>query len=218
MITLLEVLALLTLGGFGFAFFRRRLRRGSALALVLTGFCAVAMLGMAPAAAASEYRRGDYVEVREDETIKGDVFLFGHRTHVNGTVDGDVYIFSEDATVSGHVKGDVLAFAQSLHITGQVDGNIRAATNNLTISGNVGKNVLTGDETVTVDSAGKIGGSLTIFVKSLSLDGRLGRDLLVFSEHTGISGTIAGGVQAKGATLDISSSAEIGGPVRFEGD
>ena len=218
MITLLEVLAMLTLGGFGFAFFRRRVRRGSALALVLAGFCATAALAVPPAASASDFRRGDYVEVKQDEVVKGDVFLFGHRTRMNGTVEGDVYLFSEDANVTGHVKGDVIAFAQSLHVTGQVDGNIRAFTNNLTISGDVSRNVLTFDESVNVDSAGKIGGSMTIFVKSLSLDGHLGRDLLIFSEHTGISGKVGGGVQAKGDSLDISSTAEIDGPVRFDGN
>src|SRR6202790_5180621 len=46
MIPLLEVVALVTLAGFALAFFRRRLRRGSALALVLAGFCAVAALAM----------------------------------------------------------------------------------------------------------------------------------------------------------------------------
>jgi cytoskeletal protein CcmA (bactofilin family) len=156
--------------------------------------------------------------VKPDETVKGDVFLFGHRVRVNGTVEGDVYLFSEDANVTGHVKGDVIAFAQSLHVTGEVDGNIRAFTNNLTISGNVTRNVLTFDESVNVDAAGKIGGSMTIFVKSLSLDGHLGRDLLIFSEHTGISGKVGGGVTAKGDSLDISSTAEIDGPVRFDGN
>ena len=77
MTTLLEVIALLTLAGFGAAFFRRRIRRGSALALVLAGFCAV--LALAPAASATEFRRGQSVEVRQGETIKGDIFLFGDR-------------------------------------------------------------------------------------------------------------------------------------------
>lgn len=218
MVTLLEVVALLTLGGFCLAFFRRRLRRGSVLALVLAGLCAGVALTGPPVAAASDFRKGDFVEVPQGETVKGDVFLFGHRVRVNGTVEGDVYIFSEDGSVSGNVQGDVIAFAQSLHITGNVNGNIRAFANNMTITGSVARNVLTFDESVNLDSAGKIGGSMTIFVKSLSLDGHLGRDLLVFSEHTGISGTVAGGIRAKGNSLDISSTAEVDGPVRFEGD
>ncbi|MFI5105708.1 MAG: anti-sigma factor family protein, partial [Terriglobales bacterium] len=39
MITLLEILAMVTLAGLGAMFFRRRIRRGSALALVFAGFC-----------------------------------------------------------------------------------------------------------------------------------------------------------------------------------
>ena len=65
MITLLEVVAMLTLGGFGLAFFRRRLRRGStALALVLTGFCAVGALLMPATASAQDVRRGRQREMR----------------------------------------------------------------------------------------------------------------------------------------------------------
>jgi cytoskeletal protein CcmA (bactofilin family) len=219
MVTLLEVVAMLTLGGFGFAYVRRRVRRGTMFALMLAGVCGVAAMAVTPSmASASDFRRGDFVEVAQDETIKGDVFLFGHRVRVNGTVEGDVFLFSEDASVTGTVKGDVIAFAQSLHVPGHVEGNIRAFTNNLTISGDVARNVLTFDESVNLDSAGKIGRSLTVFTKSLSLDGQLGRDLLVFSEHAGISGKVGGGIDAKGASLDISSTAQVDGPVRFEGD
>jgi cytoskeletal protein CcmA (bactofilin family) len=218
MVTLLEVLALVTLGGFGVAFFRRRLRRGSVVALLLAGLCAGVTLAMAPAAAATDFRKADFVEVRQDETVKGDVFLFGHRARVNGTVEGDVYIFAEDANVSGNVKGDVIAFAHTLHVTGQVDGNVRSFANDLTISGGVTRNVLTFTENLNLDGTGKVGGSMTVFAKTFSLDGHLGRDLLVFTEHTGISGTVAGSIRAKGDTLDISSSAQVDGPIRFEGD
>src|SRR2546427_828398 len=88
----------------------------------------------------------------------------------------------------------------------------------MTITGNVAKNVLAFTQVVTVDSAGKIGGSLTIFTEILSLDGRLGRDLLIFSKDARISGRIAGGIRAKGDTLDITSTAEVDGPVHFEGN
>src|SRR6202795_4055664 len=57
MITLLEVLAMLTLAGIGVAFFRRRIRRGSALALMFAGFCAV--LTLPTAAMATEMRKGE---------------------------------------------------------------------------------------------------------------------------------------------------------------
>jgi len=217
MVTLLEIVAMLTVGGFGLAYFRRRLRRGAMMAILLAGVCSFAAMAVPPASA-SDMRKGDFVEVAQDETIKGDVFLFGHRARVNGTVEGDVYMFSEDAVVNGTVKGDVIAFAQSLHVNGHVDGNIRSCSNNITVTGEVTRNILTFDEIVNIDSAAKVGGSMTTFAKSLSLDGRLGRDLTVFSEHAGLSGKIGGSVKAKGNTLDISSSAQVDGPVRFEGN
>jgi len=217
MVTLLEVLALVTLAGFAVAFFRKRVRRSSALALVLAGFCA-ALLLQPVSAMASETRKGESVVVAPEETIKGDIFLFGERVRVDGTVDGDVFVFGHDVNVNGHVKGDVFGFAQQLRINGQVDGNIRAFTNTLTITGTVAKNVLTFDEVVNVESSGKIGGSLTIFVESLNLDGALGRDLLIFGKHLALTGKISGAIKMKGDTLTINPSAQVGGPIYFEGN
>ena len=217
MIILLEVLALLTVAGFALAFFRKRVRRGSALALVLTGFCA-AMLLQPASAFASEIRRGESVGVASDETIKGDIFLFGNRVRIDGTVDGDVFLFAQNANVTGHVKGDVIAFAQILDVNGQVDGNIRAFTNTLTVRGTVGKNVLTFDELVNIESSGKIGGSLTLFVENLNLEGGLGKDLLMFGKHLNLSGKVEGAIRMKGDLLSINSSAQVAGPIHYEGN
>src|SRR5437899_10880370 len=73
MISLLEVLAMVTLAGLGAMFFRRRIRRGSALALVFAGLCTV--LAMPQGASATEFRKSDSVRVEKDETIKGDASL-----------------------------------------------------------------------------------------------------------------------------------------------
>jgi cytoskeletal protein CcmA (bactofilin family) len=218
-ITLLEVVAMLTLGGFGLAFFRRRLRRGSAaMALVLTGFCAVGALLVSPAASAEDIRRGDTTEVPSGETIKGDIFIFSHHARVDGTVEGDLYLFTQDANVGGHVKGDVIAFAQSLRVTGDVDGNIRSFTNNLTVTGNVTRNVLAFQEILNLDPSGKVGGSLTAFAQSLNLDGQVGRNLLFFAQHGTISGTVSGAIDGKGERVRINGTAKVGGPVHFEGE
>src|SRR5207245_10552012 len=156
---------------------------------VVGGLCAAVMR---PAtASATETRRGDYVEVKQGETVKGDIFLFCHRARVDGTVDGDVFVFSQDVNVGGHVKGDVIGFSQSVRISGQVDGNIRTFANNMTITGNVAKNVLAFTQVVTVDSAGKIGGSLTTFTGVLSLRGRRGRALPLVPAHSRRSRRIA---------------------------
>ena len=216
MITLLKILALVTLGGLGMMFIRKRIRRGSALALVFAGLCAA--LALPAPAAGSETRKGESVGVAHDETINGDIFLFGDRVRIDGTVKGDVFLFGKDTTVSGHVEGDVIGFAQQLQVNGQVDGNIRAFTNTLTIRGSVAKNVLTFDERVNFEPAAKVGGSMTIFVDNLALDGSLGRDLMIFGKHLTVSGKVGGGIRMKGHELTINAGAEVNGPVRYEGD
>lgn len=216
-ITLLEVLAMLTVAGFGVVVFRRRLRRGSALALVLAGLCAA--LALPPTAGAMEFHKTDGTyELAKDEIVKNDLLVTCARGRIDGTVEGDVFFFGQSVDVSGHIKGDLILFVQSARVSGQVDGNIRAATNNLTITGTVAKNVLTFNEVLNLDSAGKIGGSLTAFAQSVGIDGKLGRDLLVFDDQTTITGTVEGGIRAKGSNLSIVSSAQVEGPIHYEGD
>ena len=215
-ITLLEVLAMVTVAGFAAVIFRRRLRRGSALALVLAGLCAALVLP-APAGA-TEFHKGETYELAKGETVKSDLFITGARARIDGTVDGDVFFFGQSVEISGHVMGDAIVFAQSVRVSGQVDGNIRAATNNLNISGTVAKNVLALNEVVNLDNAGKIGGSLTAMGQTVSVDGHLGRDLLDMGDETIISGTIDGEVQSKGNSMSIASTAQVGGPIHFEGE
>jgi cytoskeletal protein CcmA (bactofilin family) len=216
MVTLLEVLAMVTVAGLGAMFFRRRIRRGSALALMVASFCAA--LALPAPATATEFRKGDSVEVTKSETIKGDLYVSCGRAHIDGTIDGDLYFFGQGLDVNGHVTGDVIAFSQSARINGQVDGNVRSFNNNLTITGAVGKNVMSFDEVVNIDSNAKIGRSLTSFVESLSVDGSVGRDVLAIFQRANLSGKIDGGIQAHGDTLIIGSTAIIAGPVKFTGN
>jgi len=216
MLTLLEVIALVTLGGLGAAFFARRIRRGSAVALVLSGLCV--LLALPQGASATEFRNGSTVSVASDETIKGDMFIFAERTRIEGTVDGDLYVFSHDVNVDGHVTGDVIGFVQTLRIAGKVDGNIRSGTNSVTITGSIGRNALMFCDGANLDSTAKVGGSITAFVGALDIDGAVGRDLLLFSRHTTVSGKVGGAIRAKGSSLSIGSGAEIDGPVRYEGE
>lgn len=216
MFTLFEVLALVMLAGVCAVFFRKRLRRTSALALVITSVCAA--LAMPSPAAAAEFRKGDSVEVHKDETIKGDMFLSGGRVRVDGTVDGDLYLFTESADVNGHVTGDVISFAKTLRVNGQVEGNVRSFVNGLIITGTVGKNVLTFNETSNVDTTGKIGGSLTAFGESLSVDGKVGKDFLGFFQKANITGTVGGSFDGRGEALIIGSTAVMEGKAHFKGD
>ncbi len=216
MMTLFEVLAMVTVAGFGLIIFRRHLRRGSALALVLAGLCAA--LALAVPASATEFRKGTTADVSQGETIKGDIYLSGERVRVEGTVDGDVYAVGKDIEIDGHVTGDVITACRSLRIHGQVDGNLRAAGNNGMISGSVGRSITWFGDSVTIDSTGKVGGSVTMFGSNLAIDGHLGRDILFMGDEVGVNGGVEGGIWEKGHSLIIASTGQIGGRIHFEGD
>jgi predicted anti-sigma-YlaC factor YlaD len=216
MITLLEVLAMLTLAGLGALVFRRRMRRGSALALVFAGFCTV--LALSPAASAAEFRHDKRVTIAKDEVIHSDLFAAGGRIQIDGTIEGDLVVGGGEVDITGHVMGDVISSSGALRLTGQVDGNIRGYAGNFSLKGTVGRNVMLFGGEVTVDQNAKIGGSFTSFCGEGNIDGHVGRDLLAFVGQMSISGNIGGSARIKGGELKIDSSAQIDGPVKFEGD
>jgi cytoskeletal protein CcmA (bactofilin family) len=216
MISVLELLAVITVGGLLAVAVRKRFRRGSALALVLTGLCAT--LTFAPQASATEFRSGPSVTISKDETVKSDVYFTGQELSVDGTIDGDLFVWGQEATVRGHVTGDVFVFAQSARIEGQVDGSVRGFCNNITVTGAVTRSLMIWAQVINIDSRGSVGRSVTSFSQTLSVDGKVGTDLLVYNQSTRISGTVGGNIVEHSETLTIEDSATIDGTVKFEGD
>lgn len=216
MISLVEVLALVTLGGFALAVARKRFKRGTALALMLAGLCAAFL---APQAAmATEFKSGPSVQVGKEETIKSDVYFTGQELSVDGTIDGDLFVWGQEVAIRGHVTGDVFLFVQSARIEGKVDGSVRGFCNNITISGEVGRSLMSWAQVVHVDSRGSIGRSVTVFSQTLGIDGKVGSDMLVRTQSTRIGGTISGNIDEKSETLTIDDTAVIDGTIRYTGE
>jgi cytoskeletal protein CcmA (bactofilin family) len=215
MFSLFEVLAVMCMAGFGLFAFRRYLRRGSALAVLFAGFGV--LLAVATPASATEFRKGDTVNVKKGEVVKGDIFATGEHIRIDGDVEGDVYAFAHQVDVTGHINGDLICFAQAVRVSGVIDGNLRAGANNVTLTGSVERNVMVWNETFNLDANGKIGRSLTAGGETLTLDGKIGRDFLGFAESTNISGFIGGSVREQGNSLSIASGAEIDGKTVFKG-
>lgn len=216
MITLFEFLALATLGGLAVMFLRRRIRRGSALALLFAGLCGAMILPTQ--ASATEMRKGDRVSVAKDEVIHSDVYAAGGQIRIAGTIEGDLVVAGGDVEVSGHVLGDLLSASGQVRMTGQVDGSIRGYAGNITVKGKVGRNVMTFGGDVNIDRDSTIGGSISSFSGRLSVDGHVQRDVLAMGGQTNISGVIGGSAKIRSEELNIDSTAQIGGPVDFTGD
>ena len=215
MLTLIEVLALVTAGGFAAVIFRRRFRRGSALALVVAGMCGVFL--MPATASATDVRKSDYIHVGEGEKINGDLYLGGKSCRMDGEVDGDLFLFCQTADVNGHVSGDVIGFAQSVRINGPVDGNVRVGCNNLTLTTTLGKNLMVFSDSARVDADAKVGGGMTVLGGTVSVDGTVGRDILAYSNLLSINSKIGGSLWAKGETLTIGPGGQVQGRAKFVG-
>lgn len=215
-ITLLEILALVTLGGLGVMFLRRRIRRGSALALVFAGLCGVLMLP--PQASATEMRKGDRISVAKDEVIHSDMYAAGGQIRIAGTIEGDLVVAGGDVEVSGHVLGDLLSASGQVRMTGQVDGSIRGYAGNITVKGKVGRNVMTFGGDVNIDKDSMIGGSVTSFSGRLSMDGHVNHDVMAMGGQTNVSGFIGGSAKIRSDELNVDSTAQVGGPIDFAGN
>src|SRR5207253_8974750 len=204
-----------TLAGLGVMFFRRRIRRGSALALVFAGLCTV--LAMPTGASATELRHEERLTIAKDEVIHSDLYAAGGRIRVEGTVEGDLVVAGGDIEISGHVLGDVLSTSGTLRVPGHVDGNIRSYAGNLRLKGTVGRNVMIFGGDVNIDRDAKIGGSITSFTGHESIDGHAKRDVLAMGGQITITGTIGCSAKIKSGESIIASCAEGGGTIDFTG-
>jgi cytoskeletal protein CcmA (bactofilin family)/predicted anti-sigma-YlaC factor YlaD len=216
MFNLLQMLAMITLGGLGVALLVRSGKRWTTMAMVMSAL--VGLLALPPAAAAAEISRGKQsYTLAEGETLNNDLIVMAGTTRIEGTLNGDLIAFGRSVTIEGTVTGDVIAFSERLTVNGRVDGDIRGFANTLNLKGKVGKNVTAFISTVELDSKAEIGGGLTMFSGQAGIDGRIGRDILAFGENFDLNGAVGGNVMMQGARLNIGSRAEIPGKIKFRG-
>ncbi|HEV3254306.1 MAG TPA: hypothetical protein VG033_07855 [Candidatus Acidoferrales bacterium] len=218
MTSLMEFLALTTLGIVVAALLRRHWRRWATVAVVM-GMLAGALLLPQPAAAVERHKGNpDYI-LPAGETVKTDLIVYeSNSVNIEGDVEGDVIVFARKITVSGHVGGDVIGWVQEMVIRGQVDGNIRAGAETISIEGTVGKNVMSWANSLETDPRARIGGGVISGANSVEIVCPVGRDVTTFANAIFINGPVGGSVQSYGDTLRIGAKADIQGHTSFRGE
>ena len=215
MIDAMQIGALILAAIVAIAWIRRRLRRSVAIAVVMSAL--LFAVALPQQAAAAEVRREQSIAVPADETVHNDLIAVGASVRIEGTVEGDVIAFTRDLTVTGHVTGDVIAFSEEVLISGTVDGNLRVFSRGMVLQGNVAKNVTAFGRSVDLISRSNVGGGMIVIAGETDLDGKIQRDLLAVVGRTDLDGLIGGQVWLRGGTLAVASTADIRGPVTFEG-
>jgi anti-sigma factor RsiW len=215
MINVLQIAALVAVGIAAIGLLRRRFRRPTAIAVLMSAL-ALALL-LPQRAAATEVRHEESVLVPASEVIHSDLIVSGASVRIDGTVEGDLIAFTGMLIVTGHVTGDIIAFAGEMRLEGTVDGNIRVISHTVAIHGAVGKNITSIGNTLDLTEKGQVGGSLTSIAGDGDLDGHIRGDFLGMIDRTHLDGGIAGQMWLRGRTLAIGPTAEISGPATFRG-
>jgi hypothetical protein len=212
----MQIGALIVVGLVALGWIRRRLRRSTATAGVVSALL-FAMALPQQAAAADVRRARSPIIVPARETVHNDLIAMGPAVRVDGTVDGDLIAFTRSLTVTGHVTGDVIGFAGETLIDGTVDGNLRVGTHSVTLQGTIGKNVSAFSNSIDLASKGSIGGELIAMAAQMDLDGKVTRDLLGLVGRSDLEGVIGGQTWIRGGALTVASTADIRGPATFVG-
>ena len=215
MIDALQVAAVVLAGVAAVSLLRRRIRRPTAIAVIMSVMALA--LALPQRASATDIRRDESVLVPAGEVVHSDLIASGASVRVDGTVEGDLIAFTGTLIVTGHVTGDIIAFAGQLRMEGTVDGNIRAISHAVSIDGSVGKNVAFIGSTFDLTEKAQIGGSFITIDSDADLDGHIRRDLLGIIGRTSLDGGIGGQMWVRGRNLRIGQTAEIGGAATYRG-
>ena len=215
LVDMIQIVVLVVVVVAALSLVRRRMRRSTAMAIVIPTL--LFALALPQSAGAAEVRRGRVVAIAAGETVHNDLIVTGQSVRMDGTVDGDLIVFTRDLTVTGHVTGDVIAFTGMALIDGTVDGNVRVFSQNVTLQGVVGKNVSALARSVTSTPKASVGGGMIAIAAEIDLDGKIKRDLFGIIGSSELDGLIGGAVWLRGATLAVASTAEIDGPAIFLG-
>jgi cytoskeletal protein CcmA (bactofilin family) len=215
--SLMEFMAVATLGIVAIWLLRKQWQRFTAIAFVM-GALVVALALPQPAAAADVQHGNPSYTLPAGQEVKNDLIVWAVRTQIDGDVDGDLIVWSRSVTVNGHVKGDIICWAQELRVNGAVDGNVRAFAQTLALHGTVARNVMALTGASEMDQKATVGGTMTMLTGAAELDGQLAGDLLALSGDLDLNGSFGRDATIQGGQLTIGPSAEIKGRTKYTGD
>jgi cytoskeletal protein CcmA (bactofilin family) len=212
--TLMEFMALATLGSVTLWLLRRHWQRFTTVAVILGAM--VCALALPPAAQAADVHGGPNYTLAAGQEVPTDLILAADRVRIDGDVDGDLIVTGQIINVNGHVKGDIIAFCQELRVNGPVDGNVRAFCQTVSLNSTVAKNVMAGGF-VELNEKATVAGTLTLFSGVSEINGRVSGDLLAFVGDLSINGWLGHDARIRSDRLTIGPDAQIQGQTRVTG-
>lgn len=163
------------------------------LALAL---CLALALGWSTPSLAAEFRTGESIGIKSEETIFNNLYAAGSSVTVAGAIEGDASLAGGTVLVNGPIDGDVNAAAGTVSILADVGGDVRVAAGNVVVVGKVGGDLIVA------------GGTVRVLPSAV-----IEKDVVVYGGTVVLEGALGGNVQVKGGTITIAST--IQGDVRI---
>lgn len=184
----------------------------------LFGLIALAALVVGPAVPvfAAETAASEFVIVRPENIVEGDLYAVGVKVSIEGTVEGDLLAFAaEEIVISGTVTGSVIAIAPAVTVSGSVNGSVRATGRTFTLTGNVDEDVVLAVFNATLASPSTVGGEVLAWTGSMTALGDIGIDLTGSVGRLDLAGSIGRDLDVSLARLTITDSLTVAGDLGY---
>ncbi len=158
----------------------------------------LAFFGGLAAAQALEIRGGGQVVVAADEVIEDDLYAAGQTIQVDGVVKGDLVAFGQTVIINGVVEGDLLASGQSVIITGEVGDDVRTAAGIIQVqsAGRVGDDLVGMGYSLEIQREAAVGGTVLFSGNQALIAGEVGENVQVSADGLSLQGRVGGDVMA----------------------
>lgn len=150
---------------------------------------------------AAEFHFKSYT-LKQEETVKDDVYAFGDSVRIDGIVDGDLIVLADTVQIKGTVTGDLYIFGSTATVDGNIHGNTMIFTNNAAISGVLANNAYILSTYLTYNA--QTGADMFTLSFENNLQGSVGDDLRTYAVKSTIDTTVAGDLILLGEQYTVS--------------
>jgi cytoskeletal protein CcmA (bactofilin family) len=180
-------------------------------------FFLVLILSISTVTMAAEYRAGETVTIRDDDSLSTDLFAGCRYVKIEGVVEGDIYVGCEQATVEGEVLDDVHAGCRQLTITGKVHDMVIGFAETILIEGEVDGDVLAFGGMLRIAEGAKIKGNVFTGTGELRMEGgSIGGNLSGGAGDVYLNGFVKGEVDLEAGDIAFGESYEAKGGTQLK--
>ncbi len=167
---------------------------------------------------ALEIHNNDNVTLGTDKVIDGNYYAAGQNIEIYGTVNGDLFLAGNMITIdSENINGNIFIFSSwtnpfdimsspSVIITGKINGSVTVIGENINITGDINGNVMFAGELATIDNDTTIAGHMTAWGERVNVQGKVGGNL-----EGGLKSLLINGQVGKNVDIHIGASKDKDG-------